>query len=140
MTLALIRKSQSLHFAEFFELNITKSSHRKPFVCKLIRPLMMKKKEKSVFPSSTEEEVYVYILLKQMGCSGKEALVFSKSLLKMFSAPVLDQIDAKHAQLQAKLEAKLDAHKSEINHLRWYISIGVAVIGGLLATVIAMIA
>ncbi len=80
--------------------------------------------------------MYVYILLKQVGFSGKEVLVFSKSLLKMFSAPVLDQIDAKHAQLQAKL----DAQKSEINHLRWYISIGVAVIGGLLATVIAMIA
>ncbi len=75
-----------------------------------------------------------------MGCSGKEALVFSKSLLNMLSAPILDQIDARHAQLQAKLEAKLDAQKSEINHLRWYISIGVAVIGGLLATVIAMIA
>ena len=110
MTLALIRKSKSLHSAEIFGLDITKSSHRELFVCKLIRPLMMKKKEEPVFPSSTEEDVYVYTLLKQMGCSGKEVLVFSKSLLKMFSAPVLDQIDAKHAQLQAKLEA---------NHLRW---------------------
>ena len=97
---------------------------------------MMKKKEKPIFPSSTEEEVYAYTLLKQMGCSGKEVLVFSKSLLKMFFAPVLDQIDVGHAQLQAKL----DAQKSEINRLSWTIVMGTAGIFGMLVVLIALVA
>ena len=89
-----------------------------------------------------------------MGCSGKEAVAFTKSLFNMLSTPILDQIKSSHMQLEAKmdglgaqnssLEAKMDAQKSslkaEMSHLRWFIGIVFAVLGGVLATVVALVA
>lgn len=54
----------------------------------------------------------------------------------MLSAPVLDQIDARHT----RLEAKLDAQKSEINRLRWTIVMGTAGIFGMLVVLIVLVA
>ena len=89
-----------------------------------------------------------------MGCSGKEAVAFTKSLFNMLSTPILDQIKSSHMQLEAKmdgldaqnssLEAKMDAQnsrlKAEMSHLRWFIGIVFAVLGGVLATVVALVA
>ncbi len=47
----------------------------------------MPKQDKADLPSSTEEEVYVFTLLEHMGCSGKEAVAFTKSLFNMFVYP-----------------------------------------------------
>ncbi len=122
----------------------------------------MPKQNKAGLPSSTEEEVYVFTLLEQMGCSGKEAVAFTKSLFNMLSTPILEQIKSSHMQLEAKmdaqnssleakmdaqnssLEAKMDAQnsrlKAEMSHLRWFIGIVFAVLGGVLATVVALVA
>ena len=162
----------------------------------------MPKQNKADLPSSTEEEVYVFALLEQMGCSGKEAVAFTKSLFNMLSTPILDQIKSSHMQLESSLEAKMDAQnssleakmdtqnsrleakmdaqnsrleakmdaqnsrleakmdsleaqngsleekidaqnsrlKSEMSHLRWFVGIVVAVLGGVLATVVALVA
>ncbi len=147
----------------------------------------MPKQNKADLPSSTEEEVYVFALLEQMGCSGKEAVAFTKSLFNMLSIPILEQIKSSHMQLESSLEAKMDAQKSsleakmdgldaqnssleakmdaqnsslkaqnsslkekmdaqnsrlkaEMSHLRWFIGIVFAVLGGVLATVVALVA
>ena len=100
-----------------------------------------------------------------MGCSGKEAVAFTKSLFNMLSTPILEQIKSSHMQLEAKmdaqnssleakmdgldaqnssLKAKMDAQnrrlKAEMSHLRWFIGIVFAVLGGVLATVVALVA
>ncbi len=175
----------------------------------------MPRQDKADLPSSTEEEVYVFTLLEQMGCSGKEAVAFTKSLFNMLSTPILDQIKSSHMQLESSLEAKMDARnssleakmdarnsslgakmdslgakmdspgakmdspgakmdslgakmdsleakmdileaqngslkekidaqnsilKAEMSHLRWFIGIVFAVLGGVLATVVALVA
>ncbi len=151
----------------------------------------MPKQDKADLPSSTEEEVYVFTLLEHMGCSGKEAVAFTKSLFNMLSTPILEQIKSSHMQLESSLEAKMDAQnssleakmdaqnssleakmdaqnssleakmdsleaqngslkekidaqnsrlKAEMSHLRWFVGIVVAVLGGVLATVVALIA
>ncbi len=150
----------------------------------------MPKQNKADLPSSTEEEVYVFTLLEHMGCSGKEAVAFTKSLFNMLSTPILEQIKSSHMQLEAKmdaqnssLEAKMDVQnssleakmdsleaqngtleakmdsleaqngtlkekidaqnsrlKAEMSHLRWFVGILVAVLGGVLATVVALVA
>ena len=140
----------------------------------------MPKQNKADLPSSTEEEVYVFTLLEHMGCSGKEAVAFTKSLFNMLSTPILEQIKSSHMQLESSLEAKMDAQKSsleakmdgldaqnssleakmdaqnssleakmdaqnsrlkaEMSHLRWFIGIVFAVLGGVLATVVALVA
>ncbi len=179
----------------------------------------MPKQNQADLPSSTEEEVYVFTLLEHMGCSGKEAVAFTKSLFNMLSTPILDQIKSSHMQLESSLEAKMDAQnnsleakmdtqnsrleakmdtqnsrleakmdsleaqngsleakmdsleaqngsleakmdsletqngslkekidaqdsrlKSEMSHLRWFVGILVAVLGGVLATVVALVA
>ena len=136
----------------------------------------MPKQNKADLPSSTEEDVYVFTLLEKMGCSGKEAVAFTKSLFNMLSTPILEQIKSSHMQLEAKmdaqnssleakmdgldaqnsnleakmdaqnsnLEAKMDAQnsrlKAEMSHLRWFIGIVFAVLGGVLATVVALVA
>ena len=129
----------------------------------------MPKQNKADLPSSTEEEVYVFALLEQMGCSGKEAVAFTKSLFNMLSIPILEQIKSSHMQLESSLETKMDAQKSsleakmdgldaqnssleakmdaqnsrlkaEMSHLRWFIGIVFAVLGGVLATVVALVA
>ncbi len=69
----------------------------------------------------------------------------------MLSTPILEQIKSSHMQLEAKmdaqkssLEAKMDAQnsrlKAEMSHLRWFIGIVFAVLGGVLATVVALVA
>ena len=168
----------------------------------------MPKQNKADLPSSTEEEVYVFTLLEHMGCSGKEAVAFTKSLFNMLSTPILNQIKSSHMQLESSLEAKMDVQKSsleakmdvqkssleakmdsleaqngsleakmdsleaqngsleakmdsleaqngslkekidaqdsrlksEMSHLRWFVGILVAVLGGVLATVVALVA
>ncbi len=115
----------------------------------------MPKQDKADLPSSTGEEVYVFTLLEHMGCSGKEAVAFTKSLFHMLSTPILEQIKSSHMQLESSLEAKMDARngsleaqidaqnsilKAEMSHLRWFIGIVVAVLGGVLATVVALVA
>ena len=71
-----------------------------------------------------------------MGCSGKEAVAFTKSLFSMLSKSILDQIKSSHTQLESRLEAKMDAQnssmKAEMSHLRWFAGIVVAVLGGYL--------
>ena len=121
----------------------------------------MPKQNKAGLPSSTEEEVYVFTLLEHMGCSGKEAVAFTKSLFNMLSTPILDQIKSGHMQLESSLEAKIDVQNSrleaqnsslkekidaqnsrlnaEMSHLRWFVGIVAAVLGGVLATVVALI-
>ena len=137
----------------------------------------MPKQDKVDLPSSTEEDVYVFTLLEHMGCSGKEAVAFTKSLFHMLSTPILEQIKSSHMQLESSLEAKMDARnrgleakmdarnrsleakmdaqngsleakideqnsmlKAEMRHLHWFIGIVFAVPGGVLATVIALVA
>ncbi len=56
----------------------------------------MPKQDQADIPSSTEEEVYVFTLLEHMGCSGKEAVAFTKSLFHMLSTPILEQIKSSH--------------------------------------------
>ncbi len=90
-----------------------------------------------------------------MGCSGKEAVAFTKSLFNMLSTPILEQIKSSHMQLESSLEAKMDAQnsslkekidaqnsrlKSEMSHLRWFVGIVAAVLGGVLATIVALVA
>ncbi len=121
----------------------------------------MPKQDKADLPSSTEEEVWVFTLLEHMGCSGKEAVAFTKSLFNMLSTPILDQIKSGHMQLESSLEAKIDVQNSrleaqnsslkekidaqnsrlnaEMSHLRWFVGIVAAVLGGVLATVVALI-
>ncbi len=99
--------------------------------------------------------MYVFTLLEQMGCSGKEAVAFTKSLFNMLSTPIIEQIKSSHMQLESSLEAKMDAQnssleakmdaqnrrlKAEMSHLRWFIGIVFAVLGGVLATVVALVA
>ena len=168
----------------------------------------MPRQNKADLPASTEEEVYVFTLLEHMGCSGKEAVAFTKSLFNMLSTPILNQIKSSHMQLESSLEAKMDVQKSsleakmdvqkssleakmdsleaqngsleakmdsleaqngsleakmdsleaqngslkekidaqdsrlksEMSHLRWFVGILVAVLGGVLATVVALVA
>ncbi len=168
----------------------------------------MPKQNKADLPSSTEEEVYVFTLLEHMGCSGKQAVAFTKSLFNMLSTPILEQIKSSHMHLESSLEAKMDVQKSsleakmdvqkssleakmdsmearngsleakmdsleaqnssleakmdsleaqngslkekidaqdsrlkaEMSHLRWFIGIVFAVLGGVLATVVALVA
>ena len=75
-----------------------------------------------------------------MGCSGKEAVAFTKSLFNMLSTPILDQIKSSHMQLEAKMDAQNSRLKAEMSHLRWFIGIVFAVLGGVLATVVALVA
>ncbi len=111
----------------------------------------MPKQDQADIPSSTEEEVYVFTLLEHMGCSGKEAVAFTKSLFHMLSTPILEQIKSSHMQLESSLEAqngsmkeKIDAPnsglKAEMSHLRWFVGIVASVLGGVLATVAALVA
>ena len=105
--------------------------------------------------------MWVFTLLEHMGCSGKEAVAFTKSLFNMLSTPILDQIKSGHMQLESSLEAKIDVQNSrleaqnsslkekidaqnsrlnaEMSHLRWFVGIVAAVLGGVLATVVALI-
>ena len=50
------------------------------------------------------------------------------------------KMDAQNSSLEAKMDAQNRRLKAEMSHLRWFIGIVFAVLGGVLATVVALVA
>ena len=108
---------------------------------------MKSRKNKPNLPQSTEEEVFVYVLLTRFGCTGEEATALWNIIKNMASSTVIDRIDAGYTRLESKIDAQnslidaqnslITAQNSKYNLLIGLISFGlalvIATIGWLLA-------
>ncbi len=90
-------------------------------------------------PDSVVEDVFLYNLLKKMGCDGDEALIFTKIMFKTISEPVLERMDNQFQAFKESIDTKLDQQKesmdqqkesmdAQLSNLRWVIGIGIGVL------------
>jgi len=98
----------------------------------------MDRQDNSDIPVSTEEEVFIYNILKKMGCNGREAIAFTKSLFNLISEPIIPKNDESNRQLIDRIDVfgsrldafgfRLDAQNSKINLLIGLVSGGITLI------------
>ena len=64
----------------------------------------MPEQNKPDIPESSEEEVFLYTLLRKMGSSEEEAITYTKIMFKTISEPILERMDASSARMEDQFE------------------------------------
>ncbi len=69
-----------------------------------------------------------------MGCTGEQAIAYTKIMFKLISNPILDRMDNSIERVEARLESKLDTQNTKLDVQNTKYNVLIWLLGVLVAT------